>query len=447
MGLAEFLADAGRAADLVAQAPPGTRWLLACDTDADGLCAAAVAAQAMRHARRPFVVRASRDKTEAASRSLFAEPQEGLVLLDKGTSHLDALREQATATGKRVVILDHHNVPGGATGTAGGAGAAGPGAPLVLVNPRVAGLDGSRDASAATTAAAFALALGGDAALAWVPTALAGAVGDLQDVGGWQGWNAELANRARAAGHLGSAKAPRLSHAPAALLEELGLAPGDAPDDISAEARTRLVSGLALRRVAEGATPSPADVLEDVDLHVPLGATLRQVCRTVDACGREGQAATGVAYLIGDRQARAEAAAVLAKHRAALAAELESVRARGIETRRAFRVAWSDRANDSGLVADAILAAAEPSSSGGAPPPAVVVLARRPDGAFQVSTRAATASGLDLGRALAAAAKAAGGEGGGHPVAAGAVVPEAHVGRLLDALEGELMDQASVRRA
>ena len=40
-----------------------------------------------------------------------------------------------------------------------------------------------------------------------------------------------------------------------------------------------------------------------------LVASLRQVFRVVDACGREGQAATGIAYLMGDAAAKSEAVA------------------------------------------------------------------------------------------------------------------------------------------
>src|SRR6185436_8894635 len=73
---------------------------------------------------------------------------------------------------------------------------------VALLNPRAAGLDGSRDASAATTAVALALALCGEAAFAWGPVGLSGAIGDWQHMGGWSGWNAEVLRRSQAAGHV-----------------------------------------------------------------------------------------------------------------------------------------------------------------------------------------------------------------------------------------------------
>src|SRR2546425_1072902 len=62
--------------------------------------------------------------------------------------------------------------------------------------------DNDADGLSAAAAVALALALCGEPALAWGPTGLAGAVGDWQHMGGWQGWNLEVLQRCRAAGHI-----------------------------------------------------------------------------------------------------------------------------------------------------------------------------------------------------------------------------------------------------
>jgi single-stranded-DNA-specific exonuclease len=451
------LADAAaRAADAIRSSPAGARWLLACDDDADGLCAGAVMALALRHAGRRFTVRASRDKSEAAMRALFGEGADGVVLLDKGTAHLAVLAEQGASSGRTpVVVVDHHNLAGPEP------------AGVTLLNPRAEGLDGSRDASASTTACALALALCGDAALAWAPTALAGAVGDLQDRGGWSGWNKELAERAARAGHLDRMPLPNLrgdlaralaalepaipglrgdEAAAVAFLESLGIGRGDDVEDLAAEQRTRLVSALLLRLTAAGQAPDdPTALLGHVDRHVALGASLRSVAQTADACGRQGQPGIGLAYLMGDKGARAEALACRRDLRAALAEAVQALRDAGLERRRAIQVGWTDRPPHSGLVANRAI-----EEGVAAPELATVILARRPDGAVQVSTRASeslAAAGLDLGRACSAAAEAADGSGGGHPSAAGAVVPDRNVAAFLEALERELLDQGWLGRA
>lgn len=451
--------DAARsAASAITARPAGTRWLLACDVDADGLAAGAVMAQALRRIGHRFTVRASRDKSAAGMRALFGEAWDGLILLDKGSAHLCLLADLSVSASpdapRPVVVVDHHNVetppPPGVT----------------LLNPRAEGLDGSREASAATTAAALALALCGDAALAWAPTALAGAKGDLQDETGWCGWNLELASRARKAGHLGSALRPALqgsdvavaisrmqpplpglgdADAAARLFEGLGIERDADADALGPEARTRLVSALLLRQLAAGqASADPRSLLAEVDRHEALGASLAEATRTADACGREGQAATGIAYLMGDKSAKAEAAACLAVYSAKLSHATQALRTSGFGARTAMQVAWTEEASYSGLVAGRGMD--EVASDHRRP---VLILAHRLDGLVQASTRgthAQVAAGMDLGRACAAAAQAAGGEGGGHPVAAGAVVPEDNVAGFVAALDRELLDQGYVAR-
>jgi hypothetical protein len=445
----EFQQAAARAAAVVRSLPRGSHWLLACDNDADGLCAAAVTAQALLRTGHRFTIRASRDKTEAHTRALFAEPWDGLVLLDKGTSHLALLASLAQPS-RPILVVDHHNLPQERP------------AGVTLLNPRAEGLDGSRDASGATTAVALALALCGEPALAWGPTGLAGAVGDWQHMGGWQGWNLEVLQRCRAAGHLRQVWMPPLlglglaeslayrrqvpgTDTPAAarrLLEAAGVDPDLEVDELDEEGRTRLVSALAAAHLAAGAKPPPPDQLVvPVDFSARLGRSLRQVFRVVDACGRGGAAATALAFLMGDPAAAAEAQAMFAAYRAALLEGLQALREGGAEQRTAMQVAWTRTAEHTGMVAGIGMAHVVD------PRLPLVVLGRRADGLVQVSTRgthAQAAAGLDLGAACSAAARAVGSEGGGHPEAAGAVIPAEAVEPFLAALDAALARQRTV---
>ncbi|HUR61754.1 MAG TPA: DHH family phosphoesterase [Candidatus Thermoplasmatota archaeon] len=448
MSTARFQAAAARAAAVIRGMPRGTHWFLACDNDADGLCAAAVAAQALLRTGHRFTIRASRDKTESHYRTLFGEPWDGLILLDKGTSHL-ALFSELAAPQRPVLVVDHHNLPPDA-----------PHPTVTLLNPRAEGLDGSRDASAATSAAALALALCGEPALAWGPIALSGAVGDWQHMGGWQGWNRELLDRCRAAGHLrvvpmpplfGLDLAQAIRHAgppvpgaqtpeqARAFLLAAGVDPDAEVDELDEEGRTRLVSALVAAHLAAGSTPPPHDVLlAPMDFNARLGRSLRQVFRTVDACGRGGAAATALAYLMGDPAAASEAQALFTSYKAALQAGLAALREEGTQARNAVQVAWTANPDHTGMVAGiGMVHVVEPRLP-------LCMLARRPDGLVQVSTRgthAQVAAGLDLGAACLAAARAVGAEGGGHPVAAGAVVQEGSVEPFLAALDADLARQ------
>ncbi|MHB1261469.1 MAG: DHHA1 domain-containing protein [Thermoplasmatota archaeon] len=453
MGLSEFQESAARAAALVRSRPVGTRWFLACDTDADGLCAAAVTAAALLKVGHRITVRASRDKTAAAYEAMAHEDCDGYVVLDKGTSHLKQLAAVARATGRPVLVVDHHNVTED-----------NPDLPptMAMLNPRASGLDGSRDASAATTAVALAVALCGDAAYAWGPIGLSGAIGDWQHMGGWKGWNLAVLERSQALGHVKTVVQPAFIAvtlaeaiarfrpalpglhgdpvASAAFLRSLGLDTEAEVEDLTPEQQTRLVSACTLRLLAAGDDGSKAAQLVLPTEHsVRLGTSLRHAFRIVDACGRMGQTGTGVAFLLGDKSARADATACFVQYRQALATGVRRLRDEGTKPLRAVQIAWTDDPAYTGMVAG--IGMTHILRDRRRP---VAVLAPRPDGQVQASTRGLeeqVAAGMDLGRACSAAAEHVGSEGGGHPIAAGAVIPAAKAEAFVSALDDALVRQ------
>lgn len=449
-----FQAAAARAADVVRNKPAGTRWLLDCDTDADGLCAAAVCANALRAVGHRFTIRASRDKHEAAYQGLFDADCDGHILLDKGTSHLLTLAQGAQRTGRPVIVLDHHNV-----------GSVPPG--VTLVNPRAAGLDGSRDASAATTTVAFAKALVGDKAAPWAAIGLSGAIGDFQHVPTWKGWNLHLLDESRKLGHVKDLLQPMLigvnlaqalaQHRPpipgletwdacAAFLDSLDLDGEAEVEDLTREEQTRLVSALTLRVLASGGSTQDAGrLVAPVEHNARLGTSLRHVFRIVDACGREGNAGTGIGFLLGDKASRAEALQIFASYKATLHDGLQQLGREGTTVRRAVQSGWTANPDYTGMVAG--LGMVHVVTDRTRP---LAILAPRSDGLVQVSTRGLESMverGLDLGKACSSAAQVVGREGGGHPVAAGAVVSKLDADAFLDALDKVLVTQAFLREA
>ncbi len=448
--VSRLVLSARQAAAAIRARPPGTRWLLDCDNDADGLCAAAVTALALLRAGHRFTIRPSRDKQEAHYRALLAEPVDGFLTLDKGTSHAAQLAADPQRKGRPVVVVDHHNVPAAAHDG------------VVMLNPRTVGLDGSRDASGATTALALALELAGPTAWTWAPIALSGAVGDWQHMGGWQGWNLAVVQEATKQGHLRMVAMPRfigvslaeaLSHArpaipglqgdPQASAQFLASIQVDADaevEELDVEARTRLVSAVVARHLAHGASGAGLDrLVGPLEWNVRLDASLRQVFRLVDACGREGNPQAALAWLMGDAAAKAEVTACFQSYRQALSAGVRALRDGGVAKRQALQVAWTERADYTGMVAGIGMTHIVADRSR-----PLAVLAPRPDGKVQASTRGTheqVAAGLDLGAACSVAAQAAGSEGGGHPVAAGAVIAKETVEPFLAALDAALIAQ------
>ncbi len=444
-------AAANRAAAMVRSLPIGSRWFLACDVDADGVCAAAVAALALQRAGYRFQARASREKTREAYAALREVECDGYIVLDKGTSHLDALQKVSTITGRPVIVLDHHNLP----------------EPMpklervVLVNPRAEGMDGSRDASAATVSAAFALALGGDGNLDLGPVGLAGAIGDWQHEGGWQGWNKDLLDRCRDAGHVTEDVVPAFvgidlaealgrkrpewsrfhgdrEHA-AGLLTGLGIDPSVEAEELTADQKTALLDALVLDTLAAGHEPHAAGLVWPVDVDARLGIGLRHLFRVVDACGRRGDAATGLAFLFGSSSARAGAMKQFHSYKSDLVAAIEQLRAGGADVRRALQWVWTKKPELTGMVGG--LGMTHFVQDRTRP---MLITAKRGNGEVQVSTRGTheqVEAGLNLGHAVAIAASKVGREGGGHPIAAGTVVLESEMEPFVAALDDALMQQ------
>ncbi len=444
---------AARAAAAIQALPAGSRWFLATDVDADGLAAAAVMSKALHRAGYAYTVRASRDKSLDALMAVVEQDVDGVMFLDKASGHADVLAARAGELGRRVLIIDHHNLPKSPV----------PDGPALMVNPRAEGLDGSQDACASTTALAVALALGGDRNLDLGPSSLVGAIGDWQHVRGWQGWNRQIVERCLESGHLVEKPAPRLGGGPlasavarykhvpvpgltgdvagsAAFLEGLGFNPEDPIDSLDDDGLTRLMSVLVARQLLEGAeTGDVQRLVGALQVHAHLQLSLRAIFGIVDACGREGRSGLGLAFLMGDREAARGARSVYADYRRAIRKGLERLQREGTTRLAALQWAWTDRPAYTGMVAG--LGINHVLQDVSVP---VVMLAKRDDALVQISHRGEAHmvdAGLDLGVAVQAAALQAGGEGGGHPVAAGAVIPEDQVDGYLAALDKVLQEQ------
>lgn len=443
-------------ADAVTSMPAGSRWFLHCDQDADGLTAAAVTARALAAVGHRFQVRSSRDKTRATYEGLFDIECDGLIVLDKGTSHVRELAEGAKRTGRPVLVIDHHNVLHD-----------GPHEGVHLLNPRSVGLDGSNDASSSTSAVAFALALVGDKAWAWAPIGLVGAIGDWQHMGGWDGWNKRLVAEGVRRGVMARPHRPAFigmdladalaqrgpplpgvhqDHAGAtAFLQTIGVPVAGDVETLDQRHQTRLVTGVVLAGLAHGLKPGDLGRLTHESLETARLGGLRKAFRTVDACAREGQTGTGIAFLMGDPAARKEAEAVFGRYHAVLSNALERLREEGTETRTACQVFCVDDPAYTGMVAGLGMTVVVEDTDR-----PMVVHAPRPDGQVQVSTRGndrLVKDGLDLGAACRAAGKHIGREGGGHPVAAGIVVDADQVEPFIAALDEALRGQGFLKHA
>lgn len=310
-----------------------------------------------------------------------------------------------------------------------------------------------------------------------LPLALVGASADLQDRrGGFHGTNALLVELGQASGLVATrtdlswfgtegralSKFLSLGREPAvpgitgdrngiaAFLAQHQGADADAPWAAHPEAlRVAMRSALANRLLDCGmAADVPRLWRTVVTLAKETPGTptreLQEFGTLLNSTARYGKPDIGIAVARGDRDARGaygDALDLLDGHRKHLVSALESLAAAGVKQANALQwVHLEDKVLDTvvGIVAGMALG-----SLGLPRDRPLIAFAHTPDGRTKVSSRAPheLAGRIDLATALRESAASVGGQGGGHPGAAGATIPRGSEAAFLVALDDQLAVQ------
>lgn len=458
----EPLAERTEAAvDLLEGLPARRRVTVVADADVDGTAAAALLAVALQRRGRRFVVVLTRSRDEGLTHTLEKRAPEFLITADLGASHVPTLQKMRIPS----VVLDHHEPAGD-----------GDGAGLVHVNPHLVGEDGSSGASGAAVAFRFAEALLKRHDLPsddLLPMALLGAWGDryhgadprsglhgrlvAQALNGqdeppipWHSWAPDASpgmSLAEALAHNLDPLVPRLkgeAQQAQTLLQGMDIDPKQNVETLSEPDRAHIASWLAAALLEQGASAAIlASMLSPRPVFPPhtgpiAGSSVAEVALRVDAATRRGAETTALAALLGHEAAWQQINGQLEEYRHAVFTPV--VRTGEGSTRfgpgHLVRVeaGWM-----AGPVADRLMAW----SPLGAQP--VVVLGATPGG-VKVSLRARPGTPWRLDRVAQQAGRTAGGAGGGHRLAAGALVPREKESALLEKL-AELLDQEAVKEA
>ena len=470
MGLVPQLAErAGACADRLRRAESV---LLVSHIDADGLTSAAIAATALERAGIVFDVVFEDQLDEAAIERIAAMDVDTVLFTDFGSGQLEAIEAQEAAGALTPVIVDHHQPADTDT--------------RFHCNPLLEGLDGASELSGAGAAYLVARALddGTDnrdlAALAVV-----GAVGDMQAVGGeLVGANHDIVVEGVEAGvvtestdlsfygtqtrplpkllEYGSeVQIPGITNDQAgatAFLRKLdvdltGTGEGDWRRwvDLADDERQRVASALVRRAIERGV---PAGEVEDIVATTytlprePVGTELRdasEFATLLNATARYDRADVGLAVCLGDRNdALDRARTLLRTHRRNLSEGLEWVRDRGVEQAdhlQYFDAGAAIRETIVGIVAG--MALGVDGVNGRRP---IFAFAAKSETETKVSGRGTgrlVDGGLDLSAVMTQAARAVGGEGGGHDVAAGATIPAGRETEFVDHADRIVGEQLS----
>ena len=432
------------------------RVLLVSHIDADGLTSAGIAASALERAGIAFEA-AFEKQLDEASIAAIAEREYGTVLFtDFGSGQLDAIAEHKRAGDFVPVIADHHQPADAET--------------EYHLNPLLEGIDGASALSGAGASYLLARELAANspdgerrdnrdlAALAVV-----GAVGDMQTSGGkLRGANAAIVADGVEAGVVAEKKDlavyGKQTRPLPKLLEYASdvRIPGITNDERGA---VSFLDGLDVSCRAEGAWKRWVDLTDDEKRTVASGLVRHAVKRGVpaveidrlvgtsyvlteeavgtelrdasefstllNATARYERADVGLAVCLGDREAAFDRAVeLLRNHRRNLSEGIEWVEKNGVtETE---HLQWFDAGDEIRETIVGIIAGMSMGTDGVSRDRPIVAFAEKSDEETKVSSRATgplVGDGLDLSVVMGEAARAVGGDGGGHDIAAGATIP------------------------
>jgi len=449
-----------RAAELVKEHRNDTVSIIS-HMDADGICAAAIVSTALDRLNIEHHVRFVHMLYQDIAQKLA--PSDLTIFTDLGSSQLHNI--EPGFSGHDTVIADHHVPQGGGWEE------------LIHLNAHLFGLDGVQEVSGAGMCYMLARELGpANADLSAL--AIVGAIGDIQNAWGkLQGHNRTIAGESTEAGVLQSEvdlllygrhtrpvfKAlesfsdppiPGITNSTAGcitLLKDLEIPFRKKPVELSGEEKQRLASEL----IARAFTYVPRELVAFVpgliigEVHTLLreaeGSMLRdadEFSTCINATARHEQPLIGLEVAKGDRKTYYRAMLNLLRyHRRCIAEGMMLIEQEGLKRTPRGHVQYFDATGELketfvGTIANLALGhrACDPYK------PVVGIVRER--GVAKISARCSKLlflKGLDLAKAMRAAAASVGGEGGGHAVASGAQIEEGRVPEFLEEFEGQII--------
>ena len=434
--------------------------------DADGLSAAGIIGAALARQNATFRIRILPWLDREIVDKCATDKADLIIFSDLGSGYLDLIK--AKLSKRPVVILDHHPPVGKANQN------------ITHVNPWLFGIDGTREISGAGVTYLTMKALD-PRNIASAPMAIVGALGDMQDVYPIRklgGLNALIVEEAKSNGLIATQKdliffghetrpihralartlspfIPGITGSEGksyAFLVGLGLKAKENDKwrtlkDLTMDEKRTLASGLAEYLISRGLYKQVKKLIGEIytllkeSPNTPLRDG-REFSTLLNSTGRMGKYSLGVALAMGARgRVLEEAQAVLDEYRKMIGQYLDwAVSTPGIiEEKNHIYVLHGRETVDTKMIG--IITSALVLSIPHALKPLVgySFLKEKQVAKFSLrTTEEAVQSGIHLGNLIADVAKACGGSGGGHDIAAGAEIPIAQLERAITLLDRTL---------
>ncbi len=472
----ELLELCKQASQLIAEnASAGKRIRLTSHLDADGLASASILSLCLHRLHANFSVRIVQQlDDEVVQGDIFTVPGDLYVFADLGSGQKPLVKEFRPKNSD-VIIIDHHQT------------AEADDQHILEVNPNLLGMDGSTEACGATLSYIIASQ---DQAINGKESALAcvGAIGDRLDKGekrSFKGLNEEVFKEVSKDGQVARTLGlclfgfetrpvvkcleyttdpllPGLTGSESssfAFMKKIGVEP--VKDDhwrtlseLSESELQRLTSSLVKYLISKGVRASVAESLIGYVYTIRFeerGSPLRDVreyASLLNACGRLNRPGIGLAIGMGDRrQHYAEAQTLLLEYRKKIGGYMDWLTSTPTAIQRKGKITclFGHSKIDEKIIGTITSIALSSQLISDERP--VLAFAQSGNGKIKVSSRATSVllvRGVNLGAALKIAAETVGGFGGGHPAAAGALIPEGSEADFIEsvetAIEGQLME-------
>ena len=395
--------------------------------DADGISAAGVICNAISQEGGKFHVTMVPRLNEETLDRLSQEKYNLFFFCDMGSGYVERigrLKGQA-------IIADHHQTMD-STGDDEET--------LVHVNPHLFGLDGTRDVSASGVTYLTVKPLN---KVNLTGLALVGAFGDMQYVDGFSGVNQTILTEATEAGvveehedlkisskdeplykalvHTFQPAIPGISGNPEksqAFLEKIGISYGIKFTDLANEEKDFLTEHLT--RI----NPKIFGSVFSMPQETPALRNLEDYALILDACGKNKKYAVGLSICLGEREsAIAEGVEFLSKYRESLIRGIKWISREGSQEMDYVQYLYTEDKENKKIMGTLASLGIELEILNSQKP---VITLSRMHNLVKISGRTTlemTQKGVNLGFALEQASKSFNGAGGGHNIAAGAVVP------------------------
>ncbi len=415
----EFEQAAEHASELIYSLPEGENIRIISHCDADGIASAAIMAISLMRAGYNFHISIKKTGTKIADGIGDASLA---VFCDIGSTNLEELNNLNC----RVILCDHHMIKGELTNG-------------INMNARAYGMDGSSEICGATATLALSLAMD-EKNIDMAQLAIAGAIGDKQDRGGFKGYNRKVLEDAVKKGYIEMKEETVFSQDMSMMdsleeciepyfsnfsgggalkfLQDMGIDPFKKFSELGENERKKLLSALTLRLMEQGA--------ENVSLirispHGKNYGSLYDLSSKLNACAREGEEGVGIAACLGDGGAMGKAGQLQSTYREKIRREMRELEKEKVKELSSISYFHTKNTALGGVLAGLAMMYLPNFSKEKA-----VISVSTGEKKVDISGRGTerlVKKGLDLSEGMYVAAAKVGGGGGGHPIAAGATIP------------------------